>query len=116
MLKFLKTFSKKKNSQLEKGNIYCVLKGIYSGEYFIYIHKETDNHVFLSLPDKQIRKVPQESLNCGLQDGILDFIEKLPNKVYNIVEKEFILLNNRTNGNCNSKEDNKSDQRPLDRA
>jgi hypothetical protein len=104
MLKFLKTLSKKdKKQELVSGNLYCVLKGTYSGEYFAFVEKKDDKYMFISLPDKQIREVSQESLNVGIEGGVLDFVERLPKKVYEVVEKEYFLINNKTNGYSNSK-------------
>jgi len=104
MLKFLKTLSKK-HSFLEAGNIYCVLKGTYSGEYFIFLESKDSIHYFFSLPDKIVRQVPAESFKTGIQGGIIDFIERLPKKVFCVVENEYKSINN-INGNCNSKENN----------
>jgi hypothetical protein len=104
MLKFLKTLSKKDNF-LEKGNMYCVLKGTYSGEYFIFLESKNDTHYFLSLPDKIVRQVPTQSFKTGILGGVIDFIERLPKKVLSVIENEYKSINN-INGNCNSKENN----------
>jgi hypothetical protein len=109
MLRSLKTLFKNKvkvNSSLTQGNMYCVLKGTYSGEYFIFMESKENEHYFFSLPDKIVRKVPFDSFLVGINGGVLDMVELLPKKVFSVVEKEYFLINNNINGNSNSKEDN----------
>ena len=97
------------NAPVDRG-IYVVLGGTYSGEYLVYMKQEKDHYLFMSLPDKIKREVPVESFKNGIKYKLLEFIEKLPNKVFNIVAEEYKALNN-INGQSRTKENNQPDKR-----
>ena len=110
ILKYLEdTFNK--SHPIDRG-IYVVLKGIYSGEFFVYIKQVGVDYLFFSLPDKQIRLVPKESLTNGLKNKLVDFLEQLPLKVYKTVEHEYNLINN-NNGHGKTNNNNEPDKRPA---
>lgn len=108
ILKFLKGTSNKEHPK--KRGIYVVLGGTYSGEYLVYINSKPSFHIFLSLPSKAIREVPENSFTTGLKNKLVDFIEQLPYKVYNTVELEFNRINTK-DGLSKSNKDNKPDKR-----
>lgn len=100
ILKYLKgTFNKREKHPIEKG-IYVILGGTYSAEFFVYFSQDLTHITFFSLPDKKVRKVPKESFYNGIKNKLVEFIERLPDKVYKTVEHEFNLINNNTNGFC----------------
>jgi hypothetical protein len=103
-LKSLKTLFKKDRT-FKQGSIYCVLRGIYSGEYFVFMERIDSNYIFLSIPDKEIRNIPESSFVSGISNGILDFIENLPAPVFNPLQVYYRSIN-KINGNCHTKENN----------
>lgn len=108
ILKYLEgTFNKK--HPVERG-IYVILKGTYSGEFFVYISQTSTFFTFISLPDKIIRQVPTDSFNNGLKNKLVEFLEQLPLNIYNTVEHEYNLINN-NNGHGNPKDYNKPNKR-----
>ena len=70
------------------GNIYAVTAGDYMGEFFVLV-EQTDQYVFLSLPDFNIREVSQEQYKIGIESSVLDFQEKLPKDVFNECIKKY---------------------------
>jgi hypothetical protein len=109
ILKFLKTTSK--DHPIERG-VYCIMGGNYGGEFFVFLKKRDDEFVFISLPDKVIRHVPEKSFNGGIKNRLVEFVEKLPKKIFKEVE---LLTNsiNTSDGFCNSETNNKSNKRPT---
>lgn len=102
ILRFLKTTDK--NHPI-KGGIYAILGGNYGGEFFVYIKQDTEHFTFVSLPQKTLRFVPKKSFNDGITFKLIEFIEILPKKVLNVIEKEILLLNS-NDGLCISKTNN----------
>jgi hypothetical protein len=95
--------------------IYAILKGTYSGQFMVFIKENIDEYVFLTLPDKKIQRVPADAFRRGMSNSIIEYIEKLPKKVYQVVEKEFLNIN-KTDGLCRAKENNKPNKRSISRA
>jgi hypothetical protein len=71
----------KKQYKPQLGNIYAVNAGTYMGEFLVLV-EESDQYIFLSLPDFHIRHVPREKYQLGIENKILDFREKLPEDVF----------------------------------
>jgi hypothetical protein len=90
--------------------IYAILKGTYSGQYIVFMEKNNENYNFLTLPDKGLLVVPVKSFDNGIENKIIDFIEKLPVKVFKVVESQYKRLNI-TDGHGRAKKDNKPDKR-----
>ena len=66
----------------KKRHVYAVTKGDYLGEFLVYMGKGKSSYNFLSLPDFRIRKVPINDFDSGVQQGVLDMVERLPRSVY----------------------------------
>jgi hypothetical protein len=64
--------------------IYAIREGSYKGNFFVYIGQDDKNYNFLCLPDNEPVEVPKEKFNKGIQEKIVDYIEKLPHNVYEI--------------------------------
>jgi len=79
-------FSKK---HPKEGTVYAITKGTYLGELFVHIEKKGDMYYFLSLPDMKIRTVPTDKFKLGLDSKIIDIVERLPKKVYNICKLQY---------------------------
>jgi len=80
----------------KKQYIYAVTAGYYLGELLVYI--ETDNRVykFLSLPEMLVREIPIEKFNIGIQDKIVDVVEKIPGHVYKMCKLQYFKNNVQT--------------------
>ena len=53
------------------------------------MEQKNDEFIFLSLPDMKIRQVPCDKLEFGLQQKIIDIVEKLPAHVYETCLKQY---------------------------
>jgi hypothetical protein len=82
------SFLKKKTHPRQR-YIYAVTAGAYLGELLVYIDTETSTHNFLSLPEMHIRKIPTEKFYLGIEQGIVDVVEKLPRKIYNTCKLQY---------------------------
>ena len=75
--------------RLDEGCSYAVRKGDYVGEIFVYIRKTNATYDFLSIPKMENRYVPSEKLKFGLNEKILDFVERIPKDVFYLVKAQF---------------------------
>lgn len=82
----------------KKKYVYAITGGKYLGELFVFMEKVSNNFKFLSLPDMKIREVPCDKFEFGLIEKIVDVVEKLPTKVYNICKLQYT-KNNTLNSN-----------------
>jgi hypothetical protein len=94
--------------------IYAILKGTYSGQFVVFIKQTEQHYSFLTLPDKQELNVPVDAFQRGIKNNIIEFIEKLPKKIYFVVEQEYNKLN-KDDGLRRTKENNKSHKRSTSR-
>jgi len=69
--------------------IYAVTGGTYLGELLVYVESTGDAFSFLSLPKMHNRKIPKDKFNFGLSEKIVDVVEKLPSKVYNVCRSQY---------------------------
>ena len=65
--------------------IYVVTDGVYKGEWLVRVRKANTESVFLSLPDKQTRIIPNKDFNWGLANKVIEVVEVLPKSVFNVV-------------------------------
>lgn len=70
-------------------NTYAVTTGAYAGEVFIFIKQEGDIMHFLSIPENINRSIPVAKFDFGIQHSILDFVERIPSKIYKTTIKQF---------------------------
>lgn len=73
----------------EERHILVVLDGTYKGEWLVRIHKLPNMSVYLSLPDKQERIIPDKEIEWGLKHKVLDKAGILPKKIYNVCKAEY---------------------------
>lgn len=69
----------------KKRRIYVVLEGRYKGEWLVQVNQE----VFFSLPDKHVRNIPLKDFEWGLQNKVLEPVDVLPKRVYNVCVAEY---------------------------
>ena len=96
----------------EERHILVVLDGIYKGEWLVRMHKLPDMTVFLSLPDKQERIIPNKDIEWGLKNKVLDKAGTLPKKVYDVCKAEY---EHAKRNNTSDRREQRSSSRALDR-
>jgi len=72
-------------------HIYVVLEGQFKGEWLVIIKENKEDIVFFSLPDKHIRTIPIKDYKWGIQNKILEPVDVLPKKIYNVCIAEYNL-------------------------
>lgn len=70
--------------------LYAITGGKYLGELFVFMEKTKENFIFLSLPDMKVREVPHEKFEFGLNNKIVDIVEKLPSDVFSTCKKQYL--------------------------
>jgi hypothetical protein len=79
----------KKNKHPQIRYVYAVTAGAFLGELLVYMETITDNHCFLSLPTMTVRQVPVDKFALGIKENIVDVVEKIPAKVYNVCKLQY---------------------------
>lgn len=69
--------------------IFAINEGSYKGEFFVYIRDTEKHYHFLSLPDNKPVAVPIEEFIIGVDKKIIEPLEKLPTKVYEICVAQY---------------------------
>ena len=82
-----KIFKRDKTPKL--GVPYAVQGGIYVGEMLVYIEQSNNTFCFLSIPKNIIREIPKEKFFFGVDNNILEEVEKLPNNIYNLLKAQY---------------------------
>jgi len=73
----------------QKQFIYAITGGIYLGELLVYMATNNNVHKFLSLPKMINRNIPTEKFKFGIDQKIVDIVEKLPKNVYKTCIQQF---------------------------
>lgn len=68
---------------------YAVQSGHYVGEMFVYIEKDDKNFYFISIPKNINREVPKDKFFFGIENKILEEVEKLPNNIYSLLKSQY---------------------------
>jgi hypothetical protein len=84
----MKFFGCKKHPRIRY--IYAVTGGYYLGELLVYIETTDTNFCFLSLPDMIVRSIPIEKFNFGIDNKIVDIVEKIPAHVYKVCKQQYM--------------------------
>lgn len=80
-MKFINFFKKE---HPKKKYIYAVTGGKYLGELLVFIESDNINNYFLSLPEMHVREIPSDKFKFGLNENIVDIVEKLPSDIYKV--------------------------------
>ena len=72
-----------------KKQIFCVHEGQYTGEFLAYMEDLNDRVVVLALPNKIIRRIPLQDWEDGLESGVIEMLETLPDEVYGVLRTEY---------------------------
>ena len=62
--------------------VYAVTGGDYLGEFLIYVEERDGLYCFLSLPEMHVREITKADVMTGLDNKILDRVEKVPRDVF----------------------------------
>ena len=84
------------NNHPIRGYSYAVTTGTYVGEIVVCVGGDQVNLNFISIPKNINRNIPKEKFDFGMDNKIVEIVEKLPSDVYSILEKQFEY--NRKNG------------------
>lgn len=79
----------KREPEPKKSIPYAVQNGHYVGEMFVYMEKDDKNFYFISIPKNLNREVPKDKFFFGVENKILEEVEKLPNNIYSILKAQY---------------------------
>lgn len=79
----------KRDKSPKPGIPYAVQGGAYVGEMFVYVEETEDNFCFISIPKNTIREVPKDKFFFGIDNKILEPVDKLPNGVYSLLKAQY---------------------------
>ena len=81
---------KKKKELLKERGAYGVQGGDYAGELLVFVAKDEDNvYGAISIPNMNVHRVSEEDIKKGLKAKILEFVEKIPKDVHEILIREY---------------------------
>lgn len=72
------------NKDKHARKIYAVREGTLKGNFIVYISTTENSLNFLVLPDNDVMSITEKEFEQGVQNKIVDYIEKLPHNVYEI--------------------------------
>jgi len=70
------------------GHSYAILTGGYVGEIFVFIEEQEHGYGFISIPKNINRSVPKDKFHYGLSHNIVEHVEKIQTKVFNLLKKQ----------------------------
>lgn len=70
------------------GHSYAILTGTYVGEIFVYVSETENEYLFISIPKNINRAVPKDKFHYGLSTKIVEYVEKVATKVFNLLKKQ----------------------------
>lgn len=80
---------KLKNKHPKQPFIYAITAGKYLGELLVYAEQINTEYAFLSLPTMKIRHIPVEKFEIGLDNNIVEVVEKLPAYVHRTCVQQY---------------------------
>ena len=72
-----------------KRQVYAIETGDYVGKMFAVVDPKKESIGCLILPQMENIDVPIESFDNGRNNDIIKLVEKLPKKVYSVVEAQY---------------------------
>jgi hypothetical protein len=72
-----------------KRYIYAVTGGKYLGELLIYINQSKEDYFFLTVPEMKNRVISIDKFKFGLDENILDIVQKIPKSVYKVCRLQY---------------------------
>ena len=71
------------------GDMYACTKGTYIGSNLVLIEHDDQECGFLNLPDMVNMKIPTADVQSGVDTGVLELLESLPDDIICICEKQY---------------------------
>ena len=66
------------------GSVYAVLEGTRKGDFLVVVNTYSHKFDFLALPSMEPVTIARDDVDEGIQKKILEYVEKLPDDVYNV--------------------------------
>jgi pantothenate kinase len=76
---------------LEPRNLYAFTK-YRRGEFLLLIEIKDEVYSFMQLPDRYQLKLTKQDTLKGIKTGLLDFVEKIPEEVFEVSKANMELL------------------------
>lgn len=71
------------------GDSYTVTAGDHSGKILIFVSKKQNQYNFLSYPDAKNHEIDKKEFENGIENYILDYLERVPSYVRKTVKAQF---------------------------
>ena len=71
------------------GKVYAVHHGDYAGQLFALVNKNKNAYNFLSMPEMKNIEVSKEDFDDGFEKEIIQFVEKLPKHVFDVIKAQY---------------------------
>jgi len=78
----------------KKSHAYAVGTGSFVGEMFVFVEETKDTYEFISIPKNENRSVPKEKFFIGMKHKILEYVDKIDDDVFTLLEKQFVFNKN----------------------
>lgn len=72
-----------------RGDLYACVVGDHAGKFLIFMERNVGNYGFLEIPTMENLWVPINKFDFGLDYGIIEFIERVPDYVKETSEVKF---------------------------
>jgi len=76
-------------SKIKLGNTYACQTGIHAGKMLIYIDKNINQYGFLASPMMENVWIPIEKFDFGMENGIIEYVERVPKIVRTVASTKF---------------------------
>jgi hypothetical protein len=80
-----------------KKELFAVQAGDYVGQMFIVVEVTDQNVGCLSVPDMKNVKVPKDKFDFGRNHGIIEYVEDVPEPVFQVSEAQYAKNENSDN-------------------
>ncbi len=71
------------------GCLYAIHHGDFAGQMFCFISKQEHMYNFLSIPEMKNINVSVEDFTDGVEKEIVQFVEKPPSDVFNVIKAQY---------------------------
>jgi hypothetical protein len=75
--------------RIRLGDTYACQTGVHVGKMLIYIDKNNHQYGFLSSPTMENVWVPIDKFEFGVNNGIIEYVERVPKEVRKVVDAKF---------------------------
>jgi hypothetical protein len=85
----------RKSNKPKKCDVFAVQTGDFAGQMFNFVEQKGDNYMFISTPDVKIVEVPIEKFDFAKEHEIIEYVERLPRKIFKVIKKQYQVLADR---------------------